>query len=49
MICQEKEHRYGRLHVDLLAAARGRNLKLPIEEARNHGLVMVLRQRTRRK
>jgi antitoxin ParD1/3/4 len=49
LIRQDKERRFGRLQENLLAAARARKLKLPIEEVRKKGLVQVLRQRTRRK
>jgi len=49
LIRQDKERRFGRLQEDLLAAARGPRIKLPLEEIRKKGLVEVLRQRTRRK
>jgi len=37
------------LQEDLLAAARGPRIKLPLEDVRKKGLVGVLRQRTRRR
>ena len=49
LIRQDKERRFARLQEDLLAAARGPKLRLPVEEIRKKGLVQVLRQRTRRK
>jgi antitoxin ParD1/3/4 len=49
LIRQDKERRLGDLEQDLLAAARGTKLELPIAEIRRKGLVHVLRQRARRK
>lgn len=49
LIRQGKERRFGRLQEDLLAAARGAMIQLPLEEIRKKGLVQFLRQRTRRK
>jgi antitoxin ParD1/3/4 len=49
LIRQDKERRLGDLEQDLLAAARGTKIELPIAEIRRKGLVHVLRQRARRK
>jgi antitoxin ParD1/3/4 len=49
LIRQDKERRLGDLERDLLAAARGMKIELPIAEIRRKGLVHVLRQRARRK
>jgi antitoxin ParD1/3/4 len=49
LIRQDKERRFGRLQEDLLVAARGLKIKVPIEEIHKTGLVEVLRQRSRRK
>jgi putative addiction module antidote protein, CC2985 family len=49
LIRQDKERRLGDLEQDLLAAARGRKIELPIAEIRKKGLVHVLRQRARGK
>jgi len=49
LIRQDKERRFDRLQEDLLAAARGAKIKLPLEEVRKKGLAQVLRQRTRRR
>jgi len=48
LIRQDKERRLGSLQADLLAAARGAKIELPLAEIRKKGLVQVLRQRTRR-
>ena len=47
LIRQDKERRLGNLQADLLAAARGSKIELPLAEIRKKGLVQVLRQRTR--
>jgi antitoxin ParD1/3/4 len=49
LIRQDKERRLGALEQDLLAAARGTKITLPIAEIRKNGLVQALRQRARRK
>jgi antitoxin ParD1/3/4 len=49
LIRQDKERRLGDLEQDLLAAARGTKIELPVAEIRRKGLVHVLRQRARRK
>lgn len=49
LIRQDKERRLGNLEHDLLAAAKGGKIELPIGEIRKKGLVHVLRQRARRK
>ncbi len=49
LIRQDKERRFGRLQEDLLAAARGAKIRVPLEAVRKKGLVQVLRQEMRRK
>ena len=49
LIRRDKERRLGDLQDDLLAAARGGEIELPIHEIRKKGLVQALRERARRK
>ena len=49
LIRQDKERRLDNLQQELLAAARGAKIELPIAEIRKKGLVQVLRQRARRR
>ncbi len=49
LIRQDKERRLGNLEQDLLAAAMGPKIELPIAEIRRKGLIPVLRERSRRK
>jgi len=49
LIRQDKERRLGDLEQDLLAAARGPKIELPIAEIRRKGLIPVLRERSRRR
>lgn len=49
LIRQDKERRLDNLQQELLAAARGAKIELPVAEIRKRGLVQVLRQQARRK
>ncbi len=49
LIRQDKERRLGNLEQDLLAAAKGPKIELPIAEIRRKGLIPVLRERSRRR
>ncbi len=49
LIRQDKERRLGNLEQDLLAAARGPKIELPIAEIRRKGLIHALRERSRRR
>jgi antitoxin ParD1/3/4 len=49
LIRQDKERRLGNLEQDLLAAARGPKIELPIAEIRRKGLIPALRERSRRR
>jgi antitoxin ParD1/3/4 len=49
LIRQDKERRLGNLEQELIAAARGRKIELPIAEIRRKGLISALRDRTRRR
>jgi antitoxin ParD1/3/4 len=49
LIRQDKERRLGNLEQDLLAAAKGPKIELPIAEIRRKGLIPALRERARRK
>src|SRR5207253_3498817 len=49
LIRQDKERRLGNLEQDLIAAAKGPKIELPVAEIRRKGLLLVLRQRARRK
>jgi antitoxin ParD1/3/4 len=49
LIRQDKERRLGNLEQELLAAAKGRKIELPIAEIRQKGLLAALRERTARR
>jgi len=49
LIRQDKERRLGNLEQEVVAAAKGRRIELPIAEVRRKGLVAALRERTRRR
>lgn len=49
LIRQDKERRLGNLEQELVAAAKGRKIELPVAEIRRKGLVVALRERTRRR
>ena len=48
LIRQDKERRLGNLEQDLLAAAKGPKIELPVAEIRKKGLISTLRERARR-
>jgi antitoxin ParD1/3/4 len=47
LIRQDKERRLGNLEQELIAAAKGPKIELPIADIRKRGLIAVLRERTR--
>lgn len=49
LIRQDKERRLGNLEQELIAAAKGRRIELPVAEIREKGLIATLRERTRRR
>jgi antitoxin ParD1/3/4 len=49
LIRRDKERRLGVLEQDLLAAARGPRIEVPVSEIRKKGLVAALRERTRKR
>ena len=49
LIRQDKERRLGNLEQELIAAARGKKIELPVAQIRRKGLVAVLRERARRR
>jgi len=49
LIRQDKERRLGNLEQDLIAAAKGPKIELPVAEIRRKGLLLALRQRAGRK
>jgi antitoxin ParD1/3/4 len=49
LIRQDKERRLGTLEQELLAAVKGPKIEIPIAEIRRKGLVVALRERTRRR
>ncbi len=49
LIRQDKERRLGNLEQELVAAARGPKIELPVTEIRGKGLVNVLREQARRR
>lgn len=48
LIRQDKERRLGNLEQELLAAAKGKKIEVPIAEIRKKGLMAALRERARR-
>jgi antitoxin ParD1/3/4 len=49
LIRQDKERRLGNLEQDLIAAAKGPKIELPVAEIRKKGLISTLRGRARRR
>lgn len=49
LIRQDKERRLGNLEQELVAAAKGRKIELPVAEIRRKGLIAALRERARRR
>ena len=49
LIRQDKERRLGNLEQELIAAAKGQKIALPVAEIRSKGLLAVLRERARRR
>jgi antitoxin ParD1/3/4 len=48
LIRQDKERRLGDLEQELVAAAKGPKIEIPLAEIRHKGLIAALRQRARR-
>jgi antitoxin ParD1/3/4 len=48
LIRQDKERRLGNLEQELVAAARGQKIEIPVAEIRRRGLIPALRERARR-
>ncbi len=48
LIRQDKDRRLGNLEQDLIAAAKGSKIELPVAEIRRKGLISTLRDRARR-
>jgi antitoxin ParD1/3/4 len=48
LIRQDKERRMGNLEQELLAAAKGKKIEVPVAEIRKKGLMAALRERARR-
>ena len=49
LIRQDKERRLGNLEQELVAAAKGGKIEVPVAEIRRKGLVAALRDRSRRR
>jgi len=49
LIRQDKERRLGNLEQELVAAAKGPKIEIPLAEIRRKGLISALRQRARRR
>jgi antitoxin ParD1/3/4 len=49
LIRQDKERRLGNLEQELVAAAKGPKIELPVAEIRKKGLIGALRDRTQRR
>ena len=49
LIRQDKERRLGNLEQELVAAAKGPKIELPVAEIRKKGLITALRERARRR
>ena len=49
LIRQDKERRLGNLEQELMAAAKGPKIELPVSEIRRKGLIATLRERTQRR
>jgi antitoxin ParD1/3/4 len=48
LIRHDKDRRLGNLEQDLIAAAKGPKIELPVAEIRKRGLISALRERARR-
>ena len=48
LIRQDKERRLGNLEQELVAAAKGPKIEVPLAEIRRKGLIPALRERSRR-
>ena len=48
LIRQDKERRLANLEQELIAAAKGPRIEIPLEEIRRKGLLSALRERARR-
>jgi antitoxin ParD1/3/4 len=48
LIRRDKERRLGNLEQDLIAAAKGPKIELPVAEIKRKGLISALRERARR-
>lgn len=46
---QDKERRLSSLEQELVAAAKGRKIELPVADIRREGLLVALRERARQK
>jgi antitoxin ParD1/3/4 len=49
LIRQDKERRLGSLEQELVAAAKGPKIEIPLTEIRRKGLIPALRERARRR
>ena len=49
LIRQDKERRLGNLEQELVAAAKGAKIEIPVAEIRRKGLIRVLRERVRQR
>ena len=49
LIRQDKERRLGNLEQELVAAAKGPKIEIPLAEIRRKGLISALRERARRR
>ena len=49
LIRQDKERRLGDLEQELIAAAKGLKIEIPLAEIRRKGLIPALRERARRR
>jgi antitoxin ParD1/3/4 len=49
LIRRDKERRLGDLEQELVAAARGRKIEVPVTEIRKKGLIASLRERARQR
>jgi antitoxin ParD1/3/4 len=47
LIRQDKERRLGNLEQELVAAAKGRKIEIPLADIRRKGLISALRERAR--
>jgi len=49
LIRQDKERRLGNLEQELIAAAKGPKIEIPLAEVRRKGLIATLREHSRRR